>query len=158
MTGNRIIDAILGLLTLLTTAGALGVFIYTEVVYQRPPVDDSVEKQNMMTDIAASESVPAVALGKITLNIQADRPSSRLRFLDVEASVVPFNSAAAARMEANKKQITDSFIDVASRMSPEELGSISGRILLESRLKKRIEIITGPQSVKEILFTSFVIQ
>lgn len=158
MTGNRIIDAILGLLTLLITAGALGVFIYTEVVYQRPAVNDSVEMQNMMTDIAASESVPAVALGKITLNIQTDRPSSRLRFLDVEASIVPFSSAAATRIEGAKKQITDSFIDVASRMSPEELGSISGRILLESRLKKRIEMITGSQSVKEILFTSFVIQ
>lgn len=152
------IDAILGILTLLITGAALGVFIYTEMIYQRPPVSDSVEKEKMMKDIAASEAVDAVPLGKITLNIQADRPSSRLRFLDVEASLVPFTTSGATKIEENKKQITDSFIDVASRMSPEELGSISGRILLESRLKKRIEDITGPQTIKEVLFTSFVIQ
>lgn len=158
MTGNRLIDAILGILTLLITGGALGVFIYTEVIYQRPPVSDHLEKEKMMKDIAASEAVDAVALGKITLNIRPDRPSARLRFLDVEASLVPFTNKAASKIEENKKQITDSFIDVASRMSPEELGSISGRIILESRLKKRIEDITGPQTIKEVLFTSFVIQ
>lgn len=158
MTGNRIIDFILWNLTLLITGGALGVFVYTEVIYKRPPVIDSVEKKEMMEDIAKAESIEAVALGKITMNILSDRPSARLRFLDVEASLIPFNGGATTRINDNKKAIIDGFIDVASRMSPEELASISGRILLESRLKRRIEEITGPQTVKEVLFTTFVIQ
>jgi len=158
MTGNKIIDFVLGTLTLLITAGTLGVFVYTEVVYQRPVISDEAEKKEMMSDIAKAESQEAVALGKITLNIKSDRPSARLRFLDVEASLVPFSGRATSLIAANKKQITDGFIDVASRMSPEELASISGRILLESRLKKRIEEITGPQTIKEVLFTSFIIQ
>ncbi len=158
MTGNRIIDFILWTLTLLITGGTLGVFVYTEMIYQRPLVSDSAEKQEMMNDIAKAEAQEAIALGKITLNIVADRPSARLRYLDVEASLVPFNGSGATRINDNKKLIIDGFIDVASRMSPEELASISGRILLESRLKKRIEEITGPQTVKEVLFTSFIIQ
>ena len=158
MTGNKLIDAILGALTLLITGAALGIFIYTEMIYQRPLVDDQTEKAKMLAEVAESENVAAVSLGKITLNLMSDHSGPRLRFLDVEASIVPFNSGASTRVEENKKAIIDGFIDVASRMGPDELASISGRILLESRLKKRIEEITGPQTVKEVLFTSFVIQ
>lgn len=158
MTGNRIIDFILWTLTLLITGGTLAVFVYTEMIYQRPPVSDSAEMKEMMNDIAKAEAQEAIPLGKITLNIRADRPSARLRYLDVEASLIPFNAAATSRINDNKKLIIDGFIDVASRMSPEELSSISGRILLESRLKRRIEEITGPQTIKEVLFTSFIIQ
>ena len=62
--------------------------------------------------------------------------TARLRFLELEISLFPFKEKQKAKLEALTPILKDTIIDVSSKMSPDELNSISGKILLEERIKK----------------------
>ncbi|MEC8623527.1 MAG: flagellar basal body-associated FliL family protein, partial [Bdellovibrionota bacterium] len=58
----------------------------------------------------------------------------------------------------NKHIVRDTFLDIAGEMSPEELNSLTGKLLLESRIKNRLNKDMGSKIVQELYFTKFVVQ
>ena len=156
MTGNRIIDYILVGFMLLMTLATASVYTYTVFIYQKPLPDDSGGLARLKGDVRRMVDGNAYQLGKFTVNLPSK--NSRLRFLDVNIYLVPFGEADVALFEENKPVIQDKIIGIAGSMEAAELNSISGKILLESRVKKAINALLGQVSVKRIYFTRFVVQ
>ena len=156
MTGKKLIDTILIGLMLLATLATVGVFVYTQILYERPLPNPAAEKAKMMAQAKEQLFPNSYKLDKLIINLPSK--SSRLRFLDVQAYLVPFSSEATDSFDKKKAKIQDIFIEVASAIEPNELGTISGKILLESRLKKKINELFPKPLVKNIQFTDFVIQ
>lgn len=156
MTGNKTLDTILvGLLTL-ASAATLGIFVYTEIVYKRPLPSDDIELTKLKADTQSEISPEVYKLDKMTINLNSQ--GSRLRFLDVEIHFVPFKSEYIENLESKKVFIQDAIIDISSNMAPEELNTVAGKILLEERIRRRINDFFRKSIVKEIFFSKFVVQ
>lgn len=156
MTGNKTIDTILAGLLALVAAGTLGLFIYTEMVFKKPLPSDSIEKEKLLTETKSKAIIENYKLEKLIINIKSRQ--SRLRYLEVECYLVPFKSEQIDYFEKNKAIIQDTIIDIASMMEPEELNSLSGKILLVDRIKTRLNEGKKKPALKDILFTRFVVQ
>jgi flagellar FliL protein len=52
----------------------------------------------------------------------------------------------------------DVLIEVASHLEPDELDTLSGKILLENKIKKQVNTKLGKPVVKQIYFSGFVVQ
>jgi flagellar FliL protein len=156
MTGNKKIDTIiLGVSTLMTLA-VLGTFVYTEIIYERPLPDGDDEKEKLLTNAKSGTETGHYKLEKMIINLNS--AGSRLRFLDVEMHLVPFKEKYNDIFDQSKAFVSDSIIDIASNMKPEELNSIAGKILLEDRIKKRLNQYYEKKYVKGIFFSRFVVQ
>ena len=95
-------------------------------------------------------------LKNIVVNLP--HPTTKLRFLDMILHLVPFESKYVETLEKYKPQISDIVISVSSKMTPDDLNTATGKILLESRIKTKINDLLGKAVVKEILFSKFIIQ
>lgn len=156
MTGNKTLDTILVAILTLATAGALGVFVYTEVLFKRPLPSDGIELDSLKQDIQKEVAPEVYKLDKMIINL--NNQGSRLRFLDVEIHFVPFKSDYVEKLESQKAFIQDAIIDISSNMAPDELNTVAGKVLLEERIRRRLNDFFGKSLIKEIYFSRFVVQ
>ncbi len=156
MTGKKFIDLIIIGSLVLITATAAGIYGYTEFIYQRPLVDESAEKLSLNQNLKNSLPKDGLKIDKIAVNIKSE--SSRLRFLELSLHIIPFALRHKEILEKATPLIYDRIGQVAAKMTPEDLNSISGKILFEDRLKRKLNEDFDQQIVREIYFTSFVVQ
>lgn len=156
MTGNKTVDKVLLILMFLASAGALGTFVYTEMIYKRPLPKDDVELAKLKEDTKGISTPESYKLDKLTVNLTSR--NRRLRFLDVQIHLVVFKSSDISKLEEIKPIINDIIIDVAAGMEPDELNSIAGKLIFENRIKKNINEHFKKAVVKELFYTKFVVQ
>ncbi len=156
MTGNKLIDMVIVGLCTLATMALLGVFVYTEVIYEKPPIDAAAELALMKEKLQEASLTASYKLEPLIINLKS--PTTRLRFLDLEIHLVPTPGQEHQDFVNNLPQINDRVIQIAGQMDPDELNSVYGKILLENKLKEEINRITKKNAVKEVLFARFVIQ
>ena len=95
-------------------------------------------------------------MDEIVVNIYSRE--ARLRFLNTQMNLVLFNESDRELVMGMKPHIFDTLIDIAGNMKPKELNSITGKILLETRVKKQINDLLKRPVLKKILFSKFIIQ
>ena len=156
MTGNGLIDKILAGLNLVVILGALGLVVKANMLTGPPPIDAALAEQSIEDQINSVKDIKYFKMDKMIVNLPGR--SKRLRYLDVEIHLRPFKNAQIPFIEEQKAQIADAVIDVAGRMTPRELGTLSGKILLEKRLKDRINSLYGNPTVEKIFYSKFIIQ
>jgi flagellar FliL protein len=83
---------------------------------------------------------------------------TRLRYLDVEMNILTFHNDQKELIKANEYIIKDILIEIGSQLGPDELETLSGKILLENKLKKQINTKLGQPVVKQIYFSGFIVQ
>jgi flagellar protein FliL len=83
---------------------------------------------------------------------------SRLRFLDVEINVEVYQDGMQTQVQNIKPILFDTLIDIAGNTKPEDLNSVTGKILLESRLKTKVNELINKKLIKQIYFSKFIIQ
>jgi len=150
------IDTVIVGLCVLASLGTAGVFLYTEMLYEKPPIDQKHEIETAKEQALAITMPESFKLDKLIINLHSRK--TRLRFLDVQIYLVPFKSEFGDLFEASKARINDSIIDIVSRMDPRELNSLAGKDILKSRIKKAVNVIVNKQAVKRINFSKFVVQ
>ena len=160
MTGKKLIDTILLALMVLATLGVVGLFYYTEKVYKKPPIDENAEKAALMTAVDAKAIPTFFKVDKMTISLlpKSEAVNARMRWLDVEMHMVVFEKEDVDVMKAYLAVVQDRIIVIASKMGPDELDSISGKILLEDRLKREINKALKKPVVKNIYFPHFIVQ
>lgn len=156
MTGRKLIDTVLIGLMFLATVFTAGVFIYTQYIYERPLPDPAAERAKMLAQAKEQLFPNSYKVDKLTINLPSR--SSRLRFLDMQAYLVPFSSDATEEFDRHKAAIQDAIIDIAATMEADELSTVSGKILFENRIKNRVNALFPKPLVKKVQFTDFVIQ
>lgn len=156
MTGNKILDYIIMGLSTLATAGALALFAYTNMLFEKPTFDDAEEFSKMEKESYQIQVKSAYKIKKLIVNLKAR--TTRLRYVEMDLHIVPIKSRYVSIIEKKDAEVKDIIIDTASRMRPDEINSVAGKILLETRIKNHINKYVGKPVVKEILFSKFIVQ
>lgn len=147
---------ILMIINLLVMLGSAGLVYYSNYMIKKVPTDQAAELQNMLNDSTLANKITPHKLKKITVNLYSQK--NRLRYLDVELDLLPFKEEDKEILKKHNDIIFDIIIQIASDMTPEELNSVSGRILLENRIKTQINQALSKSIIREIFFSRFVIQ
>lgn len=156
MTGKPLFDKILLGLNALVALGAAGMVFYSHNVLKPVPTDQKAEEAALVQTAEAERQVQPYNFKSIVVNIYSQ--GTRLRYVEVELSVLPFQEADKALIKEREYVFKNALVSVAGAMGPEELSSVTGKILLESRLKKTINEALGAPVVKKIFFAKFIVQ
>ena len=156
MTGKNKIDVIILGVSTLVSIGTAFIFYYTIVMYERPLPNAKLEKKKFFKENQKVTLPKTFKMDKQIINLISNR--RRLRFLEITMHLVPFKEKDIPYFKNNKAKINDALIDIVGKMTPNELNSISGKILLENRIKKSLVSSFGANLIKNIYYTRFVIQ
>lgn len=156
MTGNPLFDKILlganGAIVLL----AAGLVFFSHTKVKPPPTDIPGEEQSLLDTAIAESQLKPHAMKQMTVNLYSE--GTRLRYLNAEMNLVPFKQTDLEILKANEHIVKNELIRIAATMTPDELGSITGKILLESRLKKAVNEKLNQPLIKSIFFAKFLVQ
>lgn len=157
MTGKPLLDKILIGLNALVVLGAVGLILYSHMGIKREPTNQVQEADKLLQEAKDLTFIKPYSMKSFTVNLYSQ--TNRLRFLEVEMNIVPFESSQLTALKDAETVIKDSLIQIAAEMEPDDVGSVTGKILLENRLKKAVnDRIGGQPLIKKILFSRFVIQ
>lgn len=160
MTGKKIVDLILLAVMMVTTLAVIGLFYYTEKVYKRPPIDEEKEKEALLQE-SDPKALPAFyKLDKMTVSLVPRDPNAnqRMRYVELEIHLVLFKTEDAGIIKTYLPLVQDKIITISSKMGADELNSLTGKILLEDRLKNEINKSLGKTVVKSIFFSRYIVQ
>ena len=147
---------ILGIISVAATSFAVGVFVYSLFIFEKPTPDNMIELGNLKKDTSKVLVTDSFIIKKLVINLKS--PATKLRYLDVTIHLVPFKADRLELIEKHKAFIQDSIIKIVGDMTPVELNSIAGKIILEDRIKKSINKSLGFSLIKKLFFTQFIIQ
>ena len=119
-----------------------------------PKEKENFEKLKKLS--RSNELITGVPVKRILINLPTK--TARLRFLELEISLFPFESDQKDKIKEKLPIIKDTIISVVSKMQPDELNSISGKILLEERIKKLFHQKVEEKLISKIFYTKFVVQ
>ena len=156
MTGNALVDRILMALNLLALFAALGIHFYAQNIFQKPLPDDQTEFGKLKKDAMEFRDITPIKLEKLVINLQSR--TKRIRVLELESAVLTFKHEQKPKIESNKPILVDIIIQAVGEMSPSEINSVSGKILLESRIKSRFQQETKLNVIHKVFFSRFVVQ
>lgn len=156
MTGNPTIDKVVLGLNGLVISAATALVIYAHTGIKKPDTKRNLEFGNMIENSMLELQKPPVVLEEALVNLYSREV--RLRYLNTQMNVVLFEEKDREFVMGIKPHIFDSLVDVAGNMSPKELNSVTGRILLETRVKNKVHEYTKKPVIKKILFSKFIIQ
>lgn len=156
MTGKAILDKIIIGINLLGLLLGIGIFVYKNKIYQRPYPDEFLEYKKMQEALKGKTEEKSYKFDKIIVNLKS--VETRLRFLSFQMEVVVFKEPELKIIEEAKPLIYDSVIETINYFDPDEINTVTGKILFENKLKREINNIAKKAIVKRIYFTSFVIQ
>ena len=156
MTGNPGLDktilGINGLGVILATA----LVVYSHSMIKKVPTDEAAEFSGMVKDSIEEFQKPTVKFKEQVINLYSRE--SRLRFVNLIMNIETLDQEQIEVVENAKPLIVDSLIDISSNMQPNELNSVTGKILLETRLKNKVNSKLGKPAVKKVYFSKFIVQ
>lgn len=154
---------ILIIVNLVVVLAAVGVVFYSHNIIKPTPTDQAAEAEELKTNAMAQSQLQPVPLKKIVVNLHSR--STRLRYLDVEMNILTFHEDQKEIIKANEHIFKDLVVDVASYLEPDELDTVTGKILFEKRLKdkvnaklKQVDPSLNQPVVRQIFFSGFVVQ
>ena len=156
MTGNPTIDKVVLGLNGLVVAAATALVVFAHVGLKKPLTKRNLQFGNMIENSMNEFQKPPIIMDEIVVNLYSREV--KLRFLDTQMNIVLFEERDRELVMGLKPHIFDSLVDIAGNMQPKELNSVTGRILLETRVKNRVNEIVKKPVIKKILFSKFIIQ
>ncbi|MBD67037.1 MAG: hypothetical protein CME62_17680 [Halobacteriovoraceae bacterium] len=156
MTGNPTLDKILLLINGAIVAAATALVIYSHMGIKAPPINEGAEFGSAIeSSMDEFQKVP-LSMEEIVVNLYSRE--ARLRFLDTKMDIELFKESDRDFVTSLKPIINDALIDIAGNMKPSEVNSVTGRILLETRIKERVNKHARRPVIKKIYFSKFIVQ
>lgn len=156
MLGNKLLDMIVAALNILGILACIGVFYYTQNIYQRPLPQNQEEMLKLVTQAKEQTLIELYPLQKKIINLRSS--NAKLRFVDLEIHLLPYLALQKELIKNNEAVIYDAMIRIIGEKTPDEINTVAGKILLEERLKKEINLLTKTQLINKIYFRNFVVQ
>lgn len=151
------LQKILIILNLVVVLAGAGLVFYSHKMIKPEPTNQDVETQKLKDEAIAQTQVQAVPMKKFVVNLHSR--NTRLRYLDIEMNILTFTDEQKEIVKANEHIFKDVVVEIASHLDPDELDSVTGKILLENKIKKRVnEKLGEPPVIKQIYFSGFVVQ
>ena len=156
MTGNPAFDKIILGVNGLVVAAALGLVYYSHNMIVPTPTDKKTQFTNLVSNGISDLKRSPVVFKEIVVNLYSRQ--RRLRFLNLTMNIEVYEDEHKDLIKNYKPFINDRLIDITGNMKPEEVNSVTGKILLESRLKEKINAAIGKKAIKKIYFSKFIVQ
>ena len=156
MTGNPGLDKIILGINAIVVAGAAGLVFYAHTQIKTPLTDKSAAFGELIDSSVNEYQKAPITMDEIVVNLYSRE--ARLRFLNTQMNVVLIQESDRDYVTSLKVIINDALIDISGNMKPDELNSVTGRILLENRVKDRVNKFAGRTVIKKILFSKFIVQ
>lgn len=151
------VQKILIILNLVIVLAGAGLVFYSHNLLKPEPIDQSAEAQALKDQAVSSSQIQPVPIKKFVVNLHSR--GTRLRYLDIEMNVLPFSEDQKELIKTNEHVFKDVVIEIASQLGPDDLDSVTGKILLENKIKKQVNAKLGDSPVvKQIYFSGFVVQ
>lgn len=151
------VQKILIIVNLVIVLAGAGLVFYSHNLIKPEPTDQAKEAQALKDQAVSATQIQPVPIKKFVVNLHSR--GTRLRYLDLEMNVLPFSEDQKEIIKANEHIFKDAVIEIASKLEPEDLDSVTGKILLENRIKKQVNAKLGSSPVvKQIYFSGFVVQ
>lgn len=151
------VQKILILANLVIALLGAGVVFYSHNMIKPEPTDQAAEEAALKASALEESQLQPVPIKKFVVNLHSK--GTRLRYLDIEMNVLTFHADQKEIIKAHEYLFKDVVIEIASHLTPEDLDSVTGKILLENKIKKQINAKLGEMPViKQIYFSGFVVQ
>ena len=143
---------------LIVTLLTLGFFYYSIDLYQKDTFDDKNLKDSISSDhkLKKYEFVEPYSMKRIVINLPSN--TSRLRFLELEMSLETIKPSQMDKLKDMETIIKDAAISVGGAMTPDELNSLSGKVMFEEKLKEKIRVATSRNIISRIFYRRFIVQ
>jgi len=157
---------ILGLVNTVAIAAVLGLFVFTKVIYKRPAITESKERQRLA---ANNQKVVLVNTGKrgfipldpIAANLDPFTDvdgKQKMHYVSLAMSVEVRDEKEISRFEEIKPFIQDQIIQQLGKKRFEELNQVQGRYLFRSLIIEAANAYLKDPVVTEVYFTYFLLQ
>lgn len=157
---------ILGLVNTVAIAAVLGLFVFTKVIYKRPAITESKERQRLA---ANNQKVVLVNTGKrgfipldpIAANLDPFMDvdgKQKMHYVSLAMSVEVRDEKEISRFEQIKPFIQDQIIQQLGKKKFEELNQVQGRYLFRSLIIEASNAYLKDPVVTEVYFTDFLLQ
>lgn len=150
------LQKILIITNLVIVLGGLGLVFYSHQVLKPEPTNQVLEAASLQDQALEQSRLQPVPIKKFVVNLHS--PGTRLRYLDLEMNVLTFRADQKQIVTANEHIFKDVVIEITSHLGPDDLDTVTGKILLENRIKKQVNARLGQPVVKQIFFSGFVVQ
>jgi flagellar basal body-associated protein FliL len=168
---------LLALVNSLAVLAALGMLVYTKVLFKRPAITETSERERL--EEFKAKPVHATAPGLIsfdvlTVNIQptqitptdATPENSRmqLHYVTLEFSLEVSDISRRDEIEDLKPRVMDKLLSIMGRKTMGELTTVQGRYLLRSQIAEIVNSFTmeepdsGNPLVTNVFFKQFIVQ
>jgi flagellar FliL protein len=154
------VQKILILANLFISLAGAGLVYYSHNMIKPPPTDQVAEAEALKTQALEKAQLKPLPIKKFVVNLHSK--STRLRYLDLEMNILPFHEDQTSFLKSNEHILKDIVVEIASQLDPEDLDTVTGKILLENKIKKQVNAKLDPAGnqpvIKQIYFSGFVVQ
>jgi flagellar protein FliL len=151
------LQKILIIVNLVVALAGVGIVFYSHNLIRPEPTDQAAETETLKHQASEANQVKPFPIKKIVVNLYSQ--SNRLRYLNLEMNILTFKDEQSQIVKDNEHIFQDIVVEIASHLRPEDLESVTGKILLENRIKKQVNAKLGDSPVvKQIYFSGFVVQ
>ena len=147
---------VLIIINMIVVLAGAGLVFYSHNILKPAPTDQAAEALALKEGAIAQSQLQPVPIKKFVVNLHSK--STRLRYLDLEMNILTFHEDQKTIVKANEHIFKDIVVEITSHLEPNELDTITGKMLLESRIKKQVNAKLGQPVVKQIFFSGFVVQ
>lgn len=157
---------ILGLVNTLVIAGVLGLFVYTKMIYKRPPITESQERQRLSKNQHKEEVVRnlkkgLVPLDPITANLDPFTDvdgKQKTHYISLSMTVEIRDENEMHKFLEIKPIIMDQILEQLGKRKFEDLNQVQGRYLFRSLIIDATNAFLKEPVITEVYFTDFLIQ
>lgn len=157
---------ILGLVNTIAVAAVLGLFVYTKMVYKRPPITEGQERKRLTTaahktEVVHDQKKGIVALDPITANLDPYTDAAgkqKMHYISLALSVEIRSEKEIAKFNEIKPIVQDQILQQLGKRKFEDLNQVQGRYLFRSTIIDATNNYLKEPLVTEVYFTDFLLQ
>lgn len=162
------IGLILGILNTLAIGGVLGLYVYTQVMFQRPPITETQERQKLEKEsempahgATSAHHAVMVTLPAITSNLdpyEDQNGKKRNHLVTMTITLEVANEAAQAKIDLAKPVIMDRILQNLAKKKYKDLNQVQGRYVFRSQIIDGANEFIGETAVTDVFFSDFLLQ
>ncbi len=150
------VQKVLILVNLVVALAGAGVVYYAHNIIKPEPTNQAAEADALKSNAMTQTQLQPVPIKKFVVNLYSK--ATRLRYLDLEMNILTFHEDQKPIIKDKEHIFKDIVVEIASQLSPEDLDTVTGKILLENKIKKQVNAKLGQPVVRQIFFSGFVVQ
>jgi flagellar basal body-associated protein FliL len=171
---------IMALVNMVAILGALGTFVYTRVLFQRPPITEEQERARLEAEARKNQAptvAGVIAFEPVTVNLKPALPAGpdassktleggKLHYATLAFALEMKDMSSKDLIENLKPVLMDRLIGMVGRKSYGDLTTVQGRYVLRTQMADAINQMLAaesgdkskPVAVTNVYFTTFIVQ